>query len=68
MLLKALDQLARIERTIRLFDDRETLRVIANPQQTTAINTVIILFLKCHTYNLKIIYCTYIGKFIAVIP
>lgn len=56
MLLRALDQLARIERTIRLFDDHETIRVIVNPQQTTTINTVIILFLKCHTYNLKIIF------------
>lgn len=67
MLLRVLDQLARTERTIRLFDDHETPRAIANPQQTIAINTIIILFFKCHKYNLKVVYA-YVGKFVAIIP
>lgn len=41
MLLKALDQLERIERTIHLFDDRGTLQLAADLQQTITADIVI---------------------------
>lgn len=55
MLLKALDQSVKIERTIRLFGDREIRRAIANSQQTIATDNHYIMILVGY-YNYRILF------------